>query len=298
MKLESHMSSTVGGLWENEMNNEGMIIGCKILAYFQLTKSVTIKISFKKGIFMVTGTNYRDWITSEFPLMDTEEALLGINEPNPKLLPPKEPLSAVHISSDVEADLIAVNENVEANKFAIGTLEHTILKLLQAISVRNEIDGEKAKRHQDDLLALQKKYDDKLTIYQQECEKTFTKRIQETEKNLNGKLSHLQIVTGKIKNSLQKQLDSLSTSISSTNHHTQTDIEMDTSGYLKGIETLCNDIKKHHEEIVELKKEHETAFFSTIGFKEQNTKQQQQLQQQLQQQQQQQQQLQQQLQHQ
>ena len=63
-KLEEHMKVTVGGLWENEVNQENVVVGCKVIVYFQLTKTVTIKLSFKKGVFMVTGTNFLEWIAS------------------------------------------------------------------------------------------------------------------------------------------------------------------------------------------------------------------------------------------
>ena len=29
-------------------------------------------VLFKKGVFMVTGTNYLDWIATEFPVMNPE----------------------------------------------------------------------------------------------------------------------------------------------------------------------------------------------------------------------------------
>ena len=122
---------------------------------------------------MVTGPNYRDWITSEFPLLDPEWNQNGESaDTNPTdtdrideevKSPCKE-----RASVDTERDILTLNENVDTNKNAIAVLEGSVLKVLQAITIQREINEEMNKKLTEKLHALEKKYDDKLILYKDE----------------------------------------------------------------------------------------------------------------------------------
>ena len=270
-KLEARMKSTVGGVWEYELNEENIIVGCKVVVYFELTKTVIIKISFRKGVFMVTGTNYLDWIATEFPAMNPEVENPTANQ-NHAETPGKatKDVRAEKELSELEKDILAMNENIESNRNANAILESSVLKLAQTLSIRNAIDEEKQKKLDEKFKELEKKYDDKLTLYAAECEKEFSRKVKETTKSLDAKITNLKVITGTLKLSLQKQIESLTIKTPHADEDENVDDKKrrdETREHLETVTQMCKEIKLHHTEIIELKKEHEEKMFSSIGFK-------------------------------
>ena len=165
---------------------------------------------------------------------------------------------------DIEQDIVTLNENIDSNKKAVVVLKGSVVKVLQAMSVRREIEEERDKNLKASLAALEKKYDDKLSLYEKEYEKTVSQKLKDVVRNFDNKITELKISTGTLKNSLQKQIAELTCSPSNQD----TDELPKSEKYLNSIKNLCEEIKQHHADISELKKQNEETFFASIGFKE------------------------------
>ena len=175
--------------------------------------------------------------------------------------------------SELEKDVLTLNENVESNRNANAILESSVLKLAQTLSIRNAIDEEKQKKLDEKLKALEQRYDDKLTLYKAVSEKEFGRKLKEATKSLDAKITNLKVITGTLKLSLQKQIDSFNIKQPADEDAEERKRRDETIEHLKSVTRMCNEIKGHHTEILELKKEHEETLFSSIGFKQVNQKQ-------------------------
>ena len=115
---------------------------------------------------------------------------------------------------------------------------------------------------------LEKAYDEKLVTFTENCEKKLMEYIKRTTCNFDNKINNLKTVIGTLKLSVQNQIDELNkwANIRERQELAVKNGEEMLSDF-ENVTNLCNEIKDHYKEIVELKQAHEEDFFRSIGFK-------------------------------
>ena len=85
------------------------------------------------------GNDYMKWVETQFQLLTDISS--DVKTSNNAIIPEiPEVCDQVKADQDVEKELTAIGENVATNKHALSTLEGSIIKLLQAIEIRKEIE--------------------------------------------------------------------------------------------------------------------------------------------------------------
>ena len=187
----------VQALWRYKVDDSSRYFECEISVWFDTTTEVLLRINLVTGVFLVEGAHYRTFIDGEF------EKIRKKMETNPN------DEQCVTAADNHEL----VFEKIEENKKAIKTMEESVVKLLEIFEETNKREGlisdvsEAVKR--DELLELEKKYDEKLTVFMEGYSEEINRKIENVCKSFDKKIENIRQVIGQFKMSTQKQINEL-----------------------------------------------------------------------------------------
>ena len=197
-------NNDVEALWRYKVDDEDKYYECEIAIWFSTTTEITVTLSLVTGVLMVKGIPFRKFIGCEFQkiakyVLDDDE-LIKLDE---------------NTKADPEADgeLSSAFDQITSNKIAIQTVQESVVKLLQILEETNKkqdlVNNVATTVVKDDLLALEKKYDQKLTVFMETYEKQVAKRFERTCKSFDDKLASIKLVISTFKMSTQNQINEM-----------------------------------------------------------------------------------------
>ena len=185
--------------WRYKVDDNEKFYEVEISIWFNTTTEVLVRISILTGIFMVEGASFRKFIDNEF-----EKVAVYVE---------KEVAEEKEDGATNDEDEDTVWSKIDENAKAVKLVEGSVLKLFEIIEETNRkhhlVTDVSQSLKQDEILELEKKYDNKLKVFMEAYEKDVIRKIENVCRRFDQKIEQMSVAIGNFKISTQRQINEL-----------------------------------------------------------------------------------------
>ena len=213
VKYISGEADTYGKFFCKLSKSENKYHVVKIHLCYQTTKKVEVVINLITGVFIVKGTNFKNWIEDEVPKLLTANSIpssLITDEPNSAL-----PTTSLNNSLDTDEykkDQNALWEFCNRNKVAIDNHDLTVSKIQQEIGTCNSAQNNIQTELNSYKAEIEIKFDEKVMFFTETITEEMKKKCnalsQTHERNINDIKEKMGEFTTNITNRLNNFINS------------------------------------------------------------------------------------------